>query len=362
MEEPMSISYVLHHTGGPAQVYFFGGADTISGVSISPATGWSKPFRGWPEDLVSSNALPAGDKTIWVPLSEIMIFREPGHYELTIHLIRQGDEASPMLVSNTVGIDVVAMPPGRETELVEILSSYLATGNVAERRKAAALLGLLTGDEAIPAKLRWVNDPDVNVCLSIRWGLDTTLNQKLQLQLLEDALMDVRQVPNHQLEVALTETRCQLRHECYNYAGMLSPSPKEPDESELQARRGTIADFERVIQTLPSRKGENRRLSALFLIYESSPQAVTDDQMSQALRVLRLEGGTKTPEEDMEIFNIPWSRIRDVAFVPGLRRIIERNDVMKYMHCMAGKRLREVDPKAWAEYGAQLAGCSPNAQ
>ena len=150
-------------------------------------------------------------------------------------------------------------------EAVRKQAAALETRKTA-RRDAAIQLACLSSDEATRAKVHLIatsatgGDPD-----SIDWimvnGLTSSSNQRLQLDLLQQAWRDPQNVPTYQLhtaiqqakELALTQT---VASEPQPWA---TPDPRHVQSKELQA------ELDALIATLPQRAQENRTQTIDFL-------------------------------------------------------------------------------------------------
>lgn len=135
------------------------------------------------------------------------------------------------------------------------------------RREAALRLACLDGDDAVRAKVRFIvtagvsGDPD-----SVDWmmvdGLTSSRNKQLQLELIEQAWRDPRNVPNFQLQTALHHARELTRGQMVTDQPQAWARAREERQARLKADHG---DIDAVVATLPRRSEENRAATVDYL-------------------------------------------------------------------------------------------------
>jgi hypothetical protein len=222
--------------------------DLSETVTIAPATGWMQWRGPSGHDYSSATALKEAEIRIHVVLNDGFVFREPGHYEVSVTTsrlsrgeFRQQSALGPV-TTNTVGIDLTTMPAEQESTLVGSLSAELAGSEGEVREQAAVRLAGLAGDDAVREKVRWLLDDDAQVKNEIGDGLAASHNLELQLSLLEAAWNDVRRTPDSALEGAIGTTRHFLRGSTPLpgwQTGMMPPGP--PDAAaRIRKRQGSM--------------------------------------------------------------------------------------------------------------------------
>jgi hypothetical protein len=311
--------------------------DLSDKVTISPATGWIQWLGPSGHDYSTASKLESKEIRIPVVLNEGIVFREPGHYEVSVTTSRlsQGsplasDAKSLSLTTNTVGLDLAARDPAEESSLVRTLSNQIASlppsNNPYDdpRIEAANRLASLPGDDAVREKVRWLlDDSDDNESISqaMSSGLPASRNLQLQLSLLQAAWNDSQRTPDSTLEEALALTRHFLSNPTTlpGWQMVAIPYSGKPDAAAQHAIDQHNADIEHLIQSLPARTGDNRRDTAYFLISHN----LAPSQLAQIKPIAVEEFAHMDPMAQGMLLETRWKQISDPALVPGIRAMLD---------------------------------------
>jgi hypothetical protein len=137
---------------------------------------------------------------------------------------------------------------------------------------AAQRLACLEGDEAVRAKVHIIaaakeaDDEESRIALILVNGLSSSRNKQLQLDLLEAAWRDPKNLPTYELQVGLRAARELVRD------GMVKiPGFGETEAERKAALKQDQADLDVIIGTLPERSEPNRAQTIQILKQTGTP-------------------------------------------------------------------------------------------
>lgn len=299
--------------------------DIVDDLTITPATGWFQWQGKSGHDYVSD--VPLGATGIRVPLvlNRGYVFREPGHYEITVTTRRMG--ADP-IATNAIGIDIEARSVADESALVKELDAAIARKETAstasdpcscgEQNEDAERLAYLTGEDAARAKVKWLLGPDEDVATIMTNGLAATKNQALQLELLRAAWVNPEHAPDGTLQFALKRAEAFAQGQM-EVGWTMAQAPKNDAATRaLEAEYGE--DLDRVIAILPQRTGDVRRDTAYYLMEDNQLSA---DELARVKPVVLEEFPHMEPIAQSMLIEVKWNAIKDPSLAPYLEAMIE---------------------------------------
>jgi hypothetical protein len=316
-------------------------------VEITPATGWMQ-WQG-PSGHDYAAVSPLEDKEVRIPvvLNEGFVFREAGHYEVrvtTSRLIRgHGTSSQPLgaITTNSVGIDLAAMPDETEDSLVrgllaEINGPHTKTrAGYYERQAAYARLAALQGDVSLRAKIQLILDEDEDMRQVTSQALASTHNLRLQLSLLEAAWHDDTHAPPYDLLGSIEQTHRLIRGETTpGWTMVVVPKNDEAARTAVRERQAYVSEM---VQSVPLRTGENRA-HTLYLLFET--MGLTPEQQTALRPALIADFPSMDNLEKQMLLSTVRPPIRDAALVPALRAMLDETPTDMY----AIARLIELDP------------------
>ena len=323
-------------------------ADTIA---IAPADGWFQWQGKSDHDEIA--AYPLTDHEIRVPLvlNQGYVFREPGHYEISVMTYRV--DGKPV-ATNPVGLDLAARPAGEERALVRSLDAEIAKKATAstsccrrDENGTAEQLAALSGDDAVRAKVRWLlADDDNSARNAMAGGLAASRNYDLQLQLLEAAWHDPQHVPNSAVLNAIESTRLfQSGRALDGWRMIVGPAPTDAVGQRLAEERR--AGVQAIVDSLPQRSGQNLTDTVYFLM----EFAGADPAQEATVRPLAIEEFEQMePTEQAMLLQSRWQEIRDPKLAPALREILDKPPAEFGGYREPLERLLELDPASAKPY------------
>jgi len=314
--------------------------DIADDVTIQPADGWFQWRARSGHDYMMQTPLEAADVRVPLVLNQGYVFREPGHYEITVTTARAGHGP---VTTNAIDIDIAARDPSDEAALVKTLDATILGATGIMRKNAAERLAALAGDDAARAKVRWLLELDQDIARAMTNGLAATRNQALQLELLKAAWVNPEQVPDGTLQTALRMAEGFA-------SGQTKPVWPQTPRLESEYR----ADLDRVIATLPQRTGDVRSDTAYFLMEFNELSA---DQLARLKPVVLEEFPNMEPIAQSMLIETRWDAVKDPSLAPYLKAMIESkaqyNDA-----ATAIQRLLEIDEPAARPYVVNMI-CRP---
>jgi hypothetical protein len=363
--DPIELELVFTNPGSdPYTLNTTLSGDLSEKITISPATGWIQWRGPSGRDYSVASRLESKEIRFRVVLNDGFVFREPGHYEVSITISRlsQGAPLAPdtmdlSLTTNTVGLDLAARDPAEESSLVRTLSNQIASLPSSKnpyddpRSEAANRLASLPGDDAVREKVRWLLDDshdNQSISHAMSGGLPASRNLQLQLSLLQAAWNDPQRTPDSTLEEALALTRHFLSNPTMlpGWRMVVMPSSGKPDAAAQQAIDQHNSDIDYIIQSLPARAGDNRRNTAYFLIFSN----LTPAQLAQVKPIAVEEFAHMDPLAQGMLLQTRWKQISDPALVPGIRAMLDKPPAEFVGYGDALERLIELDPVSAKPY------------
>jgi hypothetical protein len=355
-----SLRDALHPATGQLMVNSTDYGDIADSVTISPATGWFQWQGRSGHDYSTATPVDAAGVRVPIVLNQGYVFREPGHYEISVTTRRMG---SNPVTTNTVAIDIAARSAGVEAKLVKNLNATIAraskcgddgcngSGLCKLQGKAAEQLAYLTGDDAARAKVKWLLDGTETETMI--GGLAATRNQALQLELLKAAWADPSHVPDNTLQQALKSVERFARGQMEPGWVMVAQAPKN-DSVTRELAEEYRQDLDRAIATLPQRTGSVRRDTVYSLIEDNDLSA---DQLALVKPVALDEFAHMEPLMQSMLIETRWNAIKDPSLAPALQAMIGRidNDTDA---STAMERLVELEGSAARPYVAEMV-CRP---
>ncbi|MBS1815287.1 MAG: hypothetical protein JSS87_10465 [Acidobacteria bacterium] len=311
--------------------------DIADDATITPATGWFRWRAKSAHDYSTRTPVDATGIRIPVLLNQGYVFRQPGHYEITITTRRM---AGTPITTNAVGIDITARSPEDEAALVWSLNAAIASTRGKEQQKAAQQLAFLPGEDAARAKVQWLLGPHQWVASIMTDGLAATEDQALQLQLLKSAWADPSHAPDGTLQWALKRAEAFARGQMEPGWTMIRTRKEDATTRALEAEYA--ADLDRVIATLPQRTGDVRRDTAYYLMQDNQ---LTPGQMARVKPVVLEEFSRMSPIARSMLIETRWNAIRDPSLAPELIAMI-KSKARNMDAAAAVQRLVEID---WPE-------------
>lgn len=320
--------------------------DLADDVTITPATGWFRWQGRSGHDYMSATPLDATGLRVPLLLNQGYVFREPGHYDITVTTHRMGREGA---TTNTLGIDIAARSDDEEAALVRTLDATIAASKGKQRQRAAEQLAYLPGDDAARSKVRWLLSNHQSVSNIMTAGIAATRNQQLQLELIRAAWLDPAHAPDFTLQAALQRAERFQRGDTEPGWVMAMGAPRDdPDTRALAAEYRE--DLERLIATLPQRSGDNRRDTAYFLMEANQ---LSPEQLAQVKPVALQEFPRMDPIAQSMLIETRWKAISDPALVPALKAMI--GSTAQYADAAtAVERLIEIDESESRPYVVQM--------
>jgi len=346
--------------------------DLSEKVNITPSDGWLQ-WRG-PSGHDYSMVTKLESKEIRIPvvLNDGFVFREPGHYEVSVTTgrLQQGkplasDNHYLQLTTNAVGLDLSERSAAEEAALVRTLTNEIDSLPVTHdpradpRADAAARLASLPGDAAVRAKVRLLlDDSDWAQALHyiISGGLAASRNLTLQLSLLQAAWNDPQRTPDSELESAISTTRHFLYSKTTlpGWQMMVMPPSGKPDAATQQAIDEHNADLTRLIQSLPARSGDNRRDTTYFLMENHN---LTSAQLALVKPIALEEFTHMEPMAQSMLIETRWDALQDPSLAPALKAMIDSNQQWSDA-ATAVQRLIQIDEPDSRSYVVKMV-CSP---
>jgi len=246
--------------------------DIAEKVDITPATGWFQ-WRGRSgHDYLSNTPLTNKEIRIPIHLNQGFVFREAGHYDITVTTNR----LHSAMTTNTIGIDLAPMSPDAEQTLVRTLVAEISSTTPdncycrthmddTPRKQAIRHLAALQGDDALQAKVNLILEQDEDMRGEAPEALASTRNLALELKLLEAAWADPHHDPVYDLPHELQQVRALLRGQGEPGWGLSGPAIK-PTPDSITIARDHAADMDILIHSLPVRNGQSRADAAYQLL------------------------------------------------------------------------------------------------
>jgi hypothetical protein len=323
--------------------------DIADDVTITPSTGWFQWQGRSGHDYLAEMPLDSRGVRVQVVLNQGYVFREPGHYEVSITTGRMGGTA---VSTNSVGIDISRRPAAEEAALVKSLNALITNGDGPEQREAAQRLAYLTGDDAARAKIKWLLSTDQNVARAMVDGLAATKNQALQLQLLREAWSDPAHAPDGTLQWALRRAEGFARGQMER--GWTMAAVQKDDKVTRALEADYSEDLDRVIASLPERKGDVLTDTAYYLVEDNK---LSPGQLAQVKPVVLQEFSRMEPIAQSMLVETRWDEIKDPSLAPALKAMIDSN-ARDADAGAAVERLVEIDERAARPYVVKMI-CRP---
>ena len=316
-------------------------SDIADEVTIAPASGWFQWQGRSGHDYFTQTPLDATGIRVPLILNQGYVFREPGHYDITVTTNRMGREP---VTTNAVGIDIAARSPADEAAFVKTLDATLAVSAGAALQNAAEQLASLTGDDAARAKVKWLSGSNQEIATAMTNGLAATRNQPLQLELLRASWANPQIAPDGTLQGALKRAETIANGETEPGWTMARMQNDTPATRALQAEYSH--DLDRVIATLPQRTGDVRRDTAYYLMEDND---LSPDQLARVKPVVLEEFPHMEPIAQSMLIETRWSAVKDPALAPYLKTMIESKE-NSMDPATAVQRLVEIDESASKPY------------
>ena len=137
-----------------------------------------------------------------------------------------------------------------------------------ERRNAATRLAYLPGDDALRAKVRFIANSEVEVgegdpiAPIMVDGLPSSKNKRLQLELLEAAWRDPKNIPTDVLQTAVREARELASHQTVTDQSIMWVGTREHHDAVMKEYQREIDEL---IATLPLRTEANRAKTVKYI-------------------------------------------------------------------------------------------------
>ena len=327
--------------------------DLADTVAISPATGWFQWQGKSGHDYLSAQELTNHEMRVPLVLNQGYVFREPGHYEISVTTYRL--DGKPV-TTDPIGLDLTARPTDEERALVRSLNFEIAnrkkpggrcrcaTGNLPAEQLAA-----LPGDDAVRAKVHWlldVGDDHDDVRQAIEGGLAASRNYDLQLLLLEDAWHNLQRAPDSTLQNAITATRLYQAGKMRTGWRMIA-EPQTRDAGDRRMWDENRADVQAIVDSLSQRSGQNLTDTVSFLMLSAKADA---RQLAVVRPVAITEFGHMDPMEQGMMLQAAWWKIRDPLLVPALRAMLDKPPAQFVGYGQPLERLIELDPASARPY------------
>jgi len=338
---PRNKAWVPVPVPGQATVNNTDYGDIADDVTITPADGWFRWRSKSGHDYLSRIPLDATGIRVPLILNQGYVFRDPGHYEITVTTHRMGLQP---VTTNAIGIDLVARPAADETALVNTLEATLAGTKGHKRMHAAEQLAYLPGDDAARAKVKWLLGSDDAIATAMADGLAATRNQPLQLELLRAAWVNPKIAPDNTLQWALKRAEIFAHgQEEPGWKMVVIPSDT-PATHTLQAEY--CEDLDQLIATLPQRTGYIRRDTAYELMEGNELSA---DQLARVKPLVLEEFPRMNPIEQSMLIETRWRAVKDPSLAPYLKAMIE-SKAKNMDAATALQRLIEIDESESKQY------------
>jgi hypothetical protein len=292
-------------------------------IDVSPAEGWFRSHGVDHHDTVMFKPLTEAPLRSPVLLNSSIVFRKPGHYEVSVTTDVEHKDATPgwlKVTTNTVVLEITAPDEAAESARVETLVAKIAAQKKcrAEEHAAARELSFLGGAAATRAKVAFIVGAG-RICESaesqMMEGLASSRELPLQLSLLHDAWLDASTPPSFDVLRALRETRGFLHGEMVEGWQMILR--KRTDPAALRAAQEAGQDIDEQIATLPRRKDKNRAFTA-YLLMELDD--LTDGQIASVRPYVIETFGRMSPlQQSMLLVNRHWPELADPAVIPALK-------------------------------------------
>jgi hypothetical protein len=342
--------------------------DLSEKVTITPAEGWLQWRGPSGHDYSTVTKLESNEIRIPVILNDGFIFRQPGHYQVSVTTSRL-QQGKPLasgnqyltLTTNTVSFDLSERSADEEAALVRTLTNEIASQAGAPtsmndpRLEAAVRLAGLPGDAAVRAKVSLLlddseaNQPVRQIIDGGFGGLAASRNLTLQLSLLQAAWNDPQRTPSYELESAISITRHFLHSKTMlpGWQMVVMPPSGKPDAATQQAIDEHNADLDHLIRSLPARTGDNRRDTAYFLIENHN---LTPAQLALVKPIAVDEFAHMEPMAQGMLLQGGWKKIGDPALVPAIRAMLDAPPAEFVGYRDALQRLIELDPAVATPY------------
>ena len=336
--EPIQLDLVISNpTGLPMMVNATDYGDNSDPVEITPKAGWIAWQGQSGHDYAIMSDLGTQPVRIPIRVDQVAIFRTPGHYDVRVTENRVQGGADLMhlsrteaITTNSIGLNVEAMPESREAEIVNGVEADLSNaGNGrsgARMRKAAVVrLAALQGNVALAEKIRLLvaEQEDFRGVATEAWA--TTANLKRQLELIEAAWHDPKIVPAYDMPNAMDETRRLL-------AGLplrgwqMGVATHKPDELEQRLGAAHQQDMVDLLNSMPQRTGESRRDAAYFLV-EFSGLPASDQARAREYAVEEFPQMNDLSQH--MILETARPPVRDSRLLPSLKALLDKNPADK---------------------------------
>lgn len=247
-------------------------------VNVTPQTG---TLRWQAEDSSGEphwEALADQPVAVEIRVNDVLIFRSPGRYLLSVTTPRlgYGDSDSSVrpvqVTSNTVAVRLLPMSEQEEAARVATLTARLALAHGdTQRERIARDLACLTGDAAARAKVRLYLDPwqGVAVRQAMVSGLAISLNKPLELALLDQAWQATDRIPS---EALLTEMVTLRQLDAGLPLSSSTPLGSERwAEAVAEEHEVRTVYLDEIGRTLPRRDPENRAQTEAFIRRMTQP-------------------------------------------------------------------------------------------
>jgi hypothetical protein len=339
-----------NQTGTPYSINATNYQDMAEQVAITPVAGWFE-WRGMSaHDYAIDQPLGPGDYRIPIVLNQGFIFRDPGHYEISV-TTRRVLKNDP-ITTNSVAIDLEAMPAEKEAKLLEDARNAIGPADTRmrsgnrERGQAMAQLADLEGDDALHAKIDLILAGDEQMRSYSLEAMASTRNLPLELSLLETAWRNPQQMPLYDMPSLLAETRTLLRGKSLPGWRMMRPAPNSDDPEFKRTAEEHTADMKVLLDTLPQRSGANRA-AALYYLLEFP--GISDADVGKVRPIVVAEFQTLNDIEQHMLLETAWLRLRDPAMIGPLKALLQQTPQDKD----AILRLIELDPQEAKPYVVQ---------
>jgi hypothetical protein len=151
---------VAHPLPGQHTVNSIDYGDLADTITITPSAGWFQWQGKSGHDYSSSEQLTEHEIRVPLVLNQGFVFREPGHYEVSVTTFRLDGKPA---TTNPIGLDLTARPAEEELALVRRLNAQIVNPSSGSNscpcergNPAAEQLAALPGDDAVRAKAHWL--------------------------------------------------------------------------------------------------------------------------------------------------------------------------------------------------------------
>jgi hypothetical protein len=331
-------------------------SDLSEKLEITPASGWFRWDSRNSQDEINTTPLTEMEVRVPVVLNQGVVFRQPGRYQVQVGTGRVS--ADHDLTTNSLSIKLEEMPAGMEAERVRSLLKQIHALKPDDncdcdnkREEWMSELADLEGDDALRAKIELLRKGEEVDGFLLREAMASTRDLALQRTQLEALWQDRRQIPSFDILSALELTRQLQRGVTLASEGWGRGDAVLSGDEKMRLDAEAFADWKALLDSLPQRTGSNRE-HTIFLLAHAKMHSAEDQRRVLQLELEHLTEMTR--DEQDELLETQWGKLRSPPLLVTLQRILQRDPVRQEVL----SRLIELDPQGGRPYVVR-ALCTP---